>query len=130
RSCMLLSDNRDAEWLSLASTHLGFEAVRGSTFASPHRAVRQLLRKSKDMHLTLTPDGPRGPRRRLAAGAIYLSSKLQMPLVALGMGYDRPWRVNSWDRFAIPRPYSRARCIMSPPIQIPPALSSSEMERH
>ena len=42
-------------------------------------------------HLAITPDGPRGPRRTLAQGAVYLASKLQMPLVALGIGFDRPW---------------------------------------
>ena len=45
------------------------------------------------MHLTITPDGPRGPRRQLAPGAIYLASKLGLPLVVMGYGYDRPWRV-------------------------------------
>ena len=56
------------------------------------------------MNLTITPDGPRGPRRQLAQGPVYLASKLGMPIVAMGFGYDRPWRFNSWDRFAIPRP--------------------------
>jgi hypothetical protein len=80
------------------------------------------------MHLTITPDGPRGPRRRLAPGPIYLASKLGLPLVAMGYGYDRPWRMNSWDRFAIPRPFSRARAIPSPEIHVPPRLDRGGLE--
>ena len=56
------------------------------------------------MHLTITPDGPHGPRRRMAPGPIYLASKLGLPLVLMGYAYDRPWRLPSWDRFAVPRP--------------------------
>ena len=102
---MLLSRHRDAEMLSHAAYHLGFDFVRGSTNRGGVAALRQLLAKSRTMHLTITPDGPRGPRRRLAPGCVYLASKLGLPLVVMGYGYDRPWRVQSaWDQFAIPRP--------------------------
>ena len=107
---MLLSRHRDAEILSHAAYHLGFEFVRGSTNRGGVAALRELLTRSRQMHLTITPDGPRGPRRRLAPGCVYLASKLGLPLVVMGFGYDRPWRVHrAWDQFAIPRPCSRAR---------------------
>ncbi len=65
--------------------------------------------KSREMHLTITPDGPRGPRRQLAPGCVYLASKLGLPLVAMGFGYDRPWRVRSaWDQLR--RAASRLAC--------------------
>jgi lysophospholipid acyltransferase (LPLAT)-like uncharacterized protein len=73
--------------------------------------------------LILTPDGPRGPRRHLAEGAIFLASRLRMPIVCMGFGFDRPWRQNSWDRFAIPRPFSRARAVISSYMEIPADLS-------
>ena len=110
---MLLSRHRDAEILSHVAHHLGFDFVRGSTNRGGVAALRELLAKSRQMHLTITPDGPRGPRRRMAPGPIYLASKLGLPLVLMGYAYDRPWRLRSWDRFAIPRPCSRARAIAS-----------------
>lgn len=126
---MLLSRHRDAEILSRVAYHLGFECVRGSTYRGGGTAIRQLLRRSRHMHLTITPDGPRGPRRRLAQGPIYLASKLRVPLVAMGFGYDRPWRVSSWDRFAIPRPLSRARAVVSPEIFVPAGLDRAGVEQ-
>ena len=128
---MLLSRHRDAEVLSYAANHLGFEFVRGSTNRGGVSALRQLLAKSRDMHLTITPDGPRGPRRQLAPGCIYLASKLGMPLVVMGYGYDRPWRVRrAWDQFAIPRPGSRARAIPSSEIWVPPNLDREGIEHY
>jgi lysophospholipid acyltransferase (LPLAT)-like uncharacterized protein len=125
---MLLSQHRDAEILSHVAHHLGFEFVRGSTNRGGVGALRELLRRSQHMHLTITPDGPRGPRRRLAPGAVYLASRLGLPLVLMGWGYDRPWRFNSWDRFALPRPGSRARAVVSPEISVPPNLDRDGLE--
>jgi lysophospholipid acyltransferase (LPLAT)-like uncharacterized protein len=126
---MLLSRHRDAEILSYAAGHLGFEFVRGSTKRGGVSALRELLTRSRGMHLTITPDGPRGPRRRMAPGAVYLASKLGLPLVVMGFGYDQPWRVKSaWDQFAIPRPYSRARAIPSGEIFLPPELDRGGLE--
>jgi lysophospholipid acyltransferase (LPLAT)-like uncharacterized protein len=127
---MLLSRHHDADLLMEVANHLGFEFVRGSTGRGGGTAMRELLRKSRHMNLTITPDGPRGPRRVLAQGPIYLSSKLGMPIVAMGLGYDRPWRLGSWDRFAIPRPYSRARGVVSPPMVIPPDLDREGVEHY
>src|SRR5580704_11144587 len=98
---MLLSRHRDADILSETARRLGFEFVRGSTFGGGSSAIRELLRRSRWMNLTITPDGPRGPRRRLAQGSVYLASKLGMPIVAMGFAYDRPCRFHCWDRFAI-----------------------------
>jgi len=126
---VLLSRHADAEILSQAARYLGYDFVRGSTRRGGVSALRKLLRERRKMHLAITPDGPRGPRRRLAPGAIYLASKLGMPLVLLGFGFDRPWRVRrAWDRFAIPRPGSRARCVVSPEIRVPPELDRQGIE--
>ncbi len=125
---MLLSRHRDANILARVAYHLGFDCVRGSTNRGATTAIRELARRGRKMHLAITPDGPRGPRRHCAQGPIYLASKLQLPLVPLGFGFDRPWRTKSWDRFAIPRPFSRARAVMGPALTIPSHLDRDEIE--
>jgi lysophospholipid acyltransferase (LPLAT)-like uncharacterized protein len=127
---MLVSAHRDAELLSQAAGYLGFETVRGSTQRSGGTALRDLYRKGQYLNLAITPDGPRGPRRRLAPGAIFLSSKMQIPLVMIGLGYDRPWRMRTWDRFAVPPLYGQARAVIGPAIQIPPALERAGVEHY
>lgn len=127
---MLLSRHRDADILLEVARHLGFDYVRGSTFGGGGTALRELARKAERMNLAITPDGPRGPRRVLAQGPVYLASTLGLPLVAMGFGYDRPWRLNSWDRFAVPRPCSRARAVVGPAMTIPAQLDRGGVEHY
>jgi lysophospholipid acyltransferase (LPLAT)-like uncharacterized protein len=126
---MLVSQHRDAEVLGRIAYHMGFETVRGSSYRGGVAALREIIRKNGRMNLAITPDGPRGPRRTLAPGAIFLASKLGLPLVCTGMGYDRPWRMGTWDRFAIPRLGSRARIVTSPIIHVPADLGRHDLER-
>jgi lysophospholipid acyltransferase (LPLAT)-like uncharacterized protein len=125
---MLLSKHRDADILYRLAYHMGFKCVRGSTYGGATEALLELSRPGRHLHMAITPDGPRGPRRRLAQGAIFLASRLQLPIVPFGMGVDRPWRTPTWDRFAVPRPGSRARAVVGPEIMIPPDLDRAELE--
>jgi len=127
---MLLSRHRDADILASVAHFMGHECVRGSTYRGGAAALAELARKGRDMHIAITPDGPRGPRRQLAQGPIFLASRLGLPIVALGLGVDRPWRARSWDRFAVPRPMSRVRAVVSPEVHIPPDLDRDGMELH
>ena len=127
---MLLSQHRDADVLTRLAHYMGFDFVRGSTYRGGTKALRQLARIGRKRNLAITPDGPRGPRRQLAQGAIYLAAKLQLPLVPVGFGYDRPWRVRSWDRFAIPRPGTRARAVLGPEVLLPSGLDRDGIEHY
>jgi lysophospholipid acyltransferase (LPLAT)-like uncharacterized protein len=125
---MLLSRHRDADILARVAHHMGHECVRGSTYKGGTTALIELARRGRNMHMAITPDGPRGPRRKLAQGPVFLASRLGLPIVCMGLGFDRPWRTPTWDRFAIPRPFSRARAIISPEVFVPPDLDRDGLE--
>ncbi|HND55928.1 MAG TPA: lysophospholipid acyltransferase family protein [Pirellulaceae bacterium] len=127
---LLVSRHADAEWLTQAVRYFGFSTVRGSSARGGAAALLELLNVGGNRSLAITPDGPRGPRREVAQGPIYLSSVLQIPLVLIASGYDRPWRLPTWDRFAIPRPGSRCRTVLGGRIQIPPQLDRDGIEEH
>jgi lysophospholipid acyltransferase (LPLAT)-like uncharacterized protein len=103
--------------------------VRGSTTRGGVKVVRQML-GLRDTHLAITPDGPRGPRRRVQPGLIYLSSRLGLPIVPTGFAYQRPWRLKSWDRFAVPRPFTRARCVTGDPVLVPADAERDLLEHY
>ncbi len=124
----LVSIHRDGDWITRAANHLGFEIVRGSSSHKGSRALRELKQHSQRANLTIMPDGPLGPRRNTAMGPIYLSSRLGLPIIPVGFGYDRPWRMPTWDKFALPKPYSRARSIFGPPMLIPRKASREELQ--
>ena len=127
---MLLSRHMDANILDRVARMMGFGVVRGSTFRGGTTALRELADRAATGNLTITPDGPRGPRRRLAAGCVFLASTLQITIVAMGFGYQRPWRFGTWDRFAMPRPWTRARGVVSRAVMIPPDLDRDGIEQH
>ncbi|MFN3190491.1 MAG: lysophospholipid acyltransferase family protein [Aureliella sp.] len=128
---MLLSKHQDAEILSHIAGFAGLGTVRGSTNKGGTTALRELMEKGRGCNLAITPDGPRGPRRKLAQGCIYVASRLQVPIIPLGIGYDRPWRNSrSWDQFAIPRPFSRCRAVLGARLYVPEGLSRDGIEIH
>ncbi len=131
RLSMLLSQHQDAEVLSHVAHFAGLAVVRGSSNRGGTAALREMIERGKGMSLAITPDGPRGPRRKLAQGCIYLSSRLQIPIVPIGIGYDRPWRNrSSWDKFAFPRPFSRCRAILGPRLQMPSQIEKESIEHY
>jgi lysophospholipid acyltransferase (LPLAT)-like uncharacterized protein len=128
---VLLSSHRDAEVLVRLITSIGMDLVRGSTTRGGVEAVRNMLKPDvRWRNLAISPDGPRGPRRVVQSGMVYVASRTGMKIVPLGVGYDQPWRTKSWDRFAVPRPFTRARCLTGYPIAIPPGLRSAGLEEH
>jgi 1-acyl-sn-glycerol-3-phosphate acyltransferase len=64
----------------------------------------------------------------MAMGPIYLASLLKIPVVPVGVGMDNPHRLNTWDKFAIPRPLSRVRMVFGPKIHIPPKAGREKLE--
>jgi len=127
---VLISQHADGQLIAGLAQHLGFELVRGSSTRNGVEAVRQMLRLSQQAHLAVTPDGPRGPRREVQAGLVYLAARTGLPVVPVGIGYGRAWRMRSWDRFALPRPFSAMKCVTPAPIHVPAEADRAERERY
>lgn len=128
---VLISQHADGQVLGSLITAMGMHMVRGSTTRGGVEAVRQLTHPDAPWtHLAVTPDGPRGPRRVVQLGIIYVASRTGMKIVPIGVGYHRPWRAGSWDRFAVPRPFSRAVIVTSEAVAVPGSLRVAELEPH
>ena len=125
---ILASQHRDGEWVSQTALALGLRIVRGSSTRGGASAIRQLKKQCQETSLAITPDGPRGPRRKMAIGPVFMASRLGMPLVPLGIGVNDAWRLKTWDKFAIPKPFSRVRIIFGPKIHVPRKANREELE--
>jgi lysophospholipid acyltransferase (LPLAT)-like uncharacterized protein len=126
---VLISYHRDGELIARILKMMGVEAVRGSTQRRGMAALRGMMRRGKISHLAITPDGPRGPRRVMQPGAIYLASRTGMPLVPAGFAYAKCKRAGSWDRLALPWPGTRGLGIIGKPIWLPPDLDREGLEQ-
>lgn len=127
---LLVSQHRDANFLTSAAEKMNFGIVRGSTTRGGSSALRKLKEVAATDSIVITPDGPTGPRRVMNAGAVYLASLLQMPIVPVGIGFENPWRLKTWDTFAIPKPARRSRIIFGPTIDVPRKCSRETLDRY
>jgi lysophospholipid acyltransferase (LPLAT)-like uncharacterized protein len=127
---VLVSKHADGQLIGETCRHLRLRLVYGSTTRGGVAAVRNLLRASQRSHLVITPDGPRGPRRRVQTGLVYLAARTGLPIVPTGIGYDRPWRLRSWDRFALPRPGSEGVCVTHEPVLVPADVDKTALEEY
>lgn len=104
----LVSASRDGAWLSAFFSLVGMRTVRGSSSRLGREAATALvevLRAGSD--IGITPDGPRGPCYDLKAGALIVARRTKTPLILVGAKFHSAWRMKSWDRFYLPKPFSR-----------------------
>ena len=127
---VLVSQSADGELISQACHHMGIGTIRGSSSRGGAQGLLGLLRDCLDSHLAITPDGPRGPRRKLQPGVIFVASHTGVAIVPVGVGYTHAWRAGSWDRFALPCPGSVMTGVIGSPIVIPPQVSDEDLQRH
>jgi lysophospholipid acyltransferase (LPLAT)-like uncharacterized protein len=120
---VLVSRHRDGELLGYLFTASRMNLIRGSSRRGGVAALLGLLAAARQgRHLALTPDGPRGPRRSVQPGILYLAAQTGWPIIPIGVGFQKAWRMPSWDCFAVPRPFTRVRCIIGEPLYLPSRL--------
>ena len=130
RGAALISASRDGGILAALIERFDFEVVRGSSSRQGASAIRQLsevIASGRDV--VITPDGPRGPAYQLGQGIIYLAQQSGAEVVPVNMEYSSSWRVKSWDRFILPKPFSKVRVILAPPHRVAATSTEEEFER-
>jgi lysophospholipid acyltransferase (LPLAT)-like uncharacterized protein len=114
---VLISEHRDGELIARIAEALGFRTVRGSTSRGASRALVGLARELANGHdIAITPDGPRGPARSFAPGALIAAQRARAPIIVVGISAKPAWRLDTWDRFVIPRPFAKVQIAFSAPV--------------
>ena len=126
----LISASRDGAILADLVERFGFNTVRGSSSRKGASAIRQLgevIAQGQDV--VITPDGPRGPPYELGQGIIYLAQQSGAEVVPVNFEYSGCWRVKSWDRFILPKPFSKVRVIFGQPHRVAATVGEAEFEK-
>lgn len=106
----LISASGDGAWLTAFFSLVGMRAARGSSSRLGREAASALvdaLRAGYD--IGITPDGPRGPCYEVKPGVVIVPRRTGAPLLLLGGEFTSAWQLKSWDRFYLPKPFSRVR---------------------
>lgn len=130
---VLISEHHDGEVIARIATALGYRTIRGSTTRGATQALLAVVREvARGGEVAVTPDGPRGPARTFAPGALVAAQRAGAPIVAVGVAVSRAWRLSSWDAFTIPKPFARIAIAYSDPTSIAaatPRAAAQETDR-
>ncbi len=109
RKCFgLISGSRDGAWLEAFYGWSGIHSVRGSSNRGGSKAIRDLVRKIKEGHdIGITPDGSRGPCYVAKSGGLLVAKISKAPFLLVSFEYGLHFKLNSWDRFVLPFPFSK-----------------------
>ncbi|MBK8249322.1 MAG: lysophospholipid acyltransferase family protein [Gemmatimonadetes bacterium] len=103
----LVSTHADGEVIARIVRRLGFDPIRGSSSRGGARALIEAARRLEaGATVAFTTDGPRGPRRQSAPGALAAAARSGLDVVPMGALASRAWRFKSWDRFVVPQPFA------------------------
>ena len=117
---VLASLSRDGELAARMGLARGFRMIRGSTSRGGLGGLLRLYRavSRQGCSVATAPDGPRGPAHECQPGTLMLARLTGAPIVPLAYAADRFWRVRSWDRLVVPRPFSRAVVTVGEPLEV------------
>ena len=119
RMMVLHSEHRDAQLLVGIMKRFGFTQAWGSSTRGGARGLRGLIRGLREgFDVGITPDGPKGPPRRVHAGVLTLSRLSGRPIIPVSFSARPHRRLGSWDRTLLPYPFARGVFVYGEPIHV------------
>ena len=110
RIAIVVSEARDGQYLADFAETIGYRLVRGSSTRGGARALLGAVRELEGgWSVAFTPDGPRGPHRELKPGVVAAAQRGGGLILPLHAATERAWRLRSWDRFMVPKPFAKVR---------------------
>lgn len=127
---IMISRSRDGEMAARAVNILGWRAVRGSSSHGGGQALETIKRLAgQGYRIGHIVDGPRGPFGTVKPGLIRIAQYAGLPIVPTITSGQSLWIFNSWDRFMVPKPFSRVIIRFGSPIHVPEDMGQGGFEQ-
>jgi lysophospholipid acyltransferase (LPLAT)-like uncharacterized protein len=128
---VMASTSEDGEIAAQGAKRFGWKVVRGSSTRRGGQALREMVTLVEGgYHGGLVVDAPRGPPHISKSGIIFLARISGIPLLPVMWSAERYWRLGSWDRTIIPKPFSRIVLLYPDSlIAVPPNAGRKECEQ-
>ncbi len=125
----LTSTSKDGELIAQFLQRFRVGPVRGSATRRGSVALRELVRLMRRGHdAGITPDGSRGPLYEIKGGLVLLAQLAGRPVLPISFEYSSAWRLKGWDRFFIPKPFSKVTLIVGDLHTVKRTSSEEEFE--
>ena len=117
----LLSPSLDGEVPAKIIQSWGVRVIRASSTRSGAQAIRELynLIVAEGISPVTTADGPAGPAREFKPGAVVLARLAHVPMVPFSYAAKSYWRLDTWDQFVIPKPFTHIVIAVGEPLWVP-----------
>ncbi len=116
---LLISPSKDGDFLARLAQLMGYSVIRGSTYKQAVASARKLIRiLRQDQRIIVIADGSRGPARIAQPGSLEIAGITQAPLIPMTYGAKCHRRLQSWDRFLLPCPFTRCSLHFGVPIHL------------
>lgn len=126
---LMISQSSDGEIIAGVANLSGWHTVRGSSSRNGTPALREMIQRLKNTGLAAhILDGPRGPAGIVKRGAIYLAIGADAAIVPLIAVAENAWYFKSWDRFMLPKPFSKVTIRYGDLIPLPKSDTDDEVE--
>jgi lysophospholipid acyltransferase (LPLAT)-like uncharacterized protein len=126
---VMTSRNFDGEWIARIITKFGYGTSRGSTTRGGLKALLQMKRDmAQGLPAAFTVDGPRGPARVVQPGAVWLAKATGNPVVPFHIEAKSSWTLETWDRTAIPKPFTTLALAVGSLVHVSPDADAAAIE--
>ncbi len=127
----LISQHRDGVLIAETIHWLGIKTIHGSSSKGSRGALRGMIKLARDgENLGITPDGPRGPYQEAALGTVWVAKMTGLPIMPLAFTAASRRHLKTWDRFLLPRLFSRVVMDAQAPISVPRDADEETLERY
>ncbi|MBU1636671.1 lysophospholipid acyltransferase family protein [bacterium] len=118
----MISQHRDGEMVARLVQKLGYETVRGSSTRGGSGAAKLMVERLKNGQVgAMICDGPKGPIYKMKPGTPYIALTAGAEVIPATFAGKSRWTFRSWDRFTVPKPFSRVFLLWGEPIPFPGA---------
>ncbi|MDP3849084.1 MAG: lysophospholipid acyltransferase family protein [Luteolibacter sp.] len=129
KAVALTSASHDGDMVAHAMAVFGVGSVRGSSSRRGVAALVGLKRALQEgLDICVTPDGPRGPRYKIQPGIVKLAESTGAPIIPIHVRFSSAWRLKTWDRFVIPKPFSRVEVTFAQAIRLTRGMDAESFE--
>lgn len=124
----LISASGDGEVLAVVMAAFDIDAARGSSSRGGTEAIMKLVRAlAEGSDVTVTPDGPRGPRYKAQPGVVQVAKMSGRPIIPARIELSWKLELGTWDGFQVPLPFSRCALRVGEPIHVAADADAAEI---